>query len=160
MAAKRIENSIKQVPELEWVERISRLMDSQFSIPGTNYRFGLDPLIGLVPLLGDISSFAISGSLILTMARHGASRKLVILMLGNLALDTFLGSIPLIGNIFDFAYKANQRNLNLLKKHYTEGKYQGSGTGIVIGAFLVMVAIFSLVVYGSWKLVSYLVELF
>jgi hypothetical protein len=80
-------------------------------------------------------------------------------MLGNLVLDATLGSIPVIGNLFDFFYKANQRNVNLLKRHYQEGKYTGSGTGILITIALTLLVILGLIIYGTWKLISYLVNL-
>ncbi|MEQ9440204.1 MAG: DUF4112 domain-containing protein, partial [Cyclobacteriaceae bacterium] len=108
----------QDVPDLKWVDRITRMMDSKFRVPGTNFRFGLDPILGLVPGLGDAASVAVSGSLIYYMARHGVSRKVIIMMLGNVALDAIFGSIPILGNVFDFFFKANQRNVRLLKRHY------------------------------------------
>ena len=146
-------------PRLRWVESISTLLDNQFRVPGTNFRFGLDPILGLIPLGGSAASFAISAGLLLTMAKYGVSRKVLILMVGNLLLDATLGSIPVVGNIFDFFFKANQRNVRLLKRHYLEGKYTGSGTGILIAIALALLVILGLVVYGTWKLISYLVGL-
>src|SRR5690606_4888523 len=82
---------------LKWVDRITKLMDNQFRLPGTTWRFGLDPLLGLFPVVGDLASFSVSAMLILTMARHGASGKMVTLMLLNVALDALFGSIPILG---------------------------------------------------------------
>ena len=146
----------QDVPDLKWVDRITRIMDSKFKIPGTNFRFGLDPILGLLPGLGDATSLAISGSLIYYMAKHGVSRKVIIMMLGNVALDALFGSIPILGNIFDFYYKANTRNIRLLKRHYEERKYQGKGTGLLVGIALVIVGTISLIIYGTYELVSYL----
>ena len=67
--------------------------------------------------------------------------------------------LPVVGNIFDFFYKANQRNVNLLKRHYQEGRYTGSGTGILIAIALALLVLLALVVYGTWQLISYLVGL-
>ncbi len=159
-SATRSKGNFKHVPELIWVERISRLLDSQFRVPGTNFRFGLDPLIGLIPVLGDFSSFAISGALLMTMARNGVSRKILFLMAGNLAIDTVLGSIPLIGNIFDFTYKANQRNIRLLQRHYEEGTHQGSGIGLIILVLIGLMALLAGAGYLSWKLGAYMMSLF
>ncbi|TRX60505.1 DUF4112 domain-containing protein [Fulvivirga sp. M361] len=100
------------------VEALSRLLDTKFKFPGTDFRFGLDPIISLVPVIGDVISYAISGLLIVTMYRHGASGKVVRRMVFNATLDAVIGSIPLIGTIFDFYFKANQRNVQLLKEHY------------------------------------------
>ncbi|GAB3294946.1 DUF4112 domain-containing protein [Hymenobacter tenuis] len=132
-----------QDERLRWVERISHLLDSQFRVPGTNWRFGLDPLMGLIPVVGGLPSLAVSGALILTMMRHGASGQLVVRMAFNVLLDTLIGAIPVLGNIFDFAYKANNRNVRLLREHYAEGKHQGSGKGI-----LLLLAVFLALVFG------------
>jgi hypothetical protein len=149
-----------QVSRLEWVERVSRLLDSQFRVPGTNFRFGLDPIMGLIPGLGDFSSFAISGVLLLTMARHGVSRKLLFLMAGNLMIDAIIGSIPILGSIFDFTFKANKRNMRLLQQHYEEGKHHGSGTGIIVAILIALLALAGLAMYLSWKLVVWVLSLF
>ncbi|MBT9392553.1 DUF4112 domain-containing protein [Hymenobacter sp. NST-14] len=141
-----------QDDRLRWVERISRLLDSQFRVPGTSWRFGLDPLMGLIPVVGGLPSLAISGILILTMLRHGASGSLVVRMVFNVILDTLIGAIPVVGNIFDFAYKANDRNVRLLRAHYAEGKYQGSGKGLVLVLLLVLLALAGLFVWLAWTL--------
>jgi len=140
---------------LKWVDQMTRLMDNQFQLPGTSFRFGLDPILGLLPVAGDLASFAISAVLIMTMARHGASGKLVTLMLLNIALDALIGSIPILGNIFDFAFKANQRNVRLLRRHYEEGKYQGSGKNVIVGVLLGVVVLFVLLLWALWELAEW-----
>ena len=141
-----------QDDRLRWVERVSRLLDSQFRVPGTNWRFGLDPLMGLIPVVGGLPSLAISGLLILTMLRHGASGNLVVRMVFNVVLDTLIGAIPVLGNIFDFAYKANDRNVALLRAHYAEGKYQGSGKGLIWMIVIGLLALGGLLVWAAWTL--------
>lgn len=150
----------KPLSGLVWVERIAEILDSKFRVPGTNFRFGIDPLLGLVPFVGDITSFAISGYLIIFIAKKGISRKALILMILNVVVDTILGSIPLVGNIFDFTFRANRRNIRLLREHYEEGKYQGSGTGIVllIAGILIGLLILISILFG-WML-SVLIDLF
>ncbi|MFX7140374.1 DUF4112 domain-containing protein, partial [Acinetobacter baumannii] len=74
-------------------------MDEQFSIGG--FKFGLDPLLNLIPVAGDVSSYIISVALIITMAQHGASGRVAIKMLGNATLDALVGTIPVLGWIFD-----------------------------------------------------------
>lgn len=140
---------------LRWVEHVARLMDSQFQLPGTKFRFGLDPLLGLIPIVGDLSTFAVSAILVLTMMRHGASRNVKIRMVLNIFIDSVLGAIPLIGNVFDFAWKANDRNVALLRKHYQAGKHQGSGTGLLIVVFLVLFLLLGLISWGIWSLIMY-----
>jgi len=140
---------------LRWVERVARLMDSQFRLPGTRFRFGLDPLLGLVPIVGDLSTTAVSVVLLLTMVRYGASGAVVVRMALNILLDTVIGAIPLIGNVFDFAYKSNERNVALLRRHYAEGRHSGSGKGLVALVLLGFLVVFGLVAWGSIALLSW-----
>jgi hypothetical protein len=155
-----MEADYKEKEELKWVENISSIMDSRFTLPGTRFKFGLDPLIGLIPGLGDMASFTVSGLLVYTMAKHGVSRKVLILMVLNVMFDAVLGSIPIIGNVFDFFYKANEKNIRLLKKHYVKGKYQGSGTGILIFIAVLLLLFFIAMIYGIYKLFEFLFSLF
>jgi hypothetical protein len=148
-----------QSERLKWVEHMVKLMDNQFRLPGTNFRFGLDPILGLLPVAGDLASFAVSATIVMTIARHGASSKLIVLMLLNIALDTLIGSIPLLGNVFDFFFKANERNVKMLHKYYEEGKYQGSGKGIAIGVIIGIIVIFVLMVWALWELGEWLFHL-
>ena len=134
---------------LRWVERIARLMDSQFRLPGTRFRFGLDPLLGLVPIVGDLSTTVVSVILLLTMLRHGASGAVVVRMALNILIDTVVGAVPIVGSVFDFAYKSNERNVALLRRHYAEGRHRGSGKGLVALLLLVFGVVFSLAAWGS-----------
>jgi len=137
---------------LEWIERIARWLDSRFYIPGTNIRFGLDPIMSLFPVVGDLATFVISGMLVYNMYQHGVSRNVVIKMILNSTLDAIIGMIPLVGTFFDVFYRANDRNVRLLKEHYFEGKHHGSGNGILavvaISAVVAVVGSF----YGLYKL--------
>lgn len=146
-------------PEIIWIETVSTWMDSKYRIPGTNIRFGLDPILGLIPFLGEAATFIISSGLVLSMAKYGVSRKVVILMVLNVLLDAVIGSIPIIGNIFDVTYRANNRNIRLLKKHYEEGKYQGRGTGIILSLMVFLFVVFGFFIYGLVKLTQYLFSL-
>lgn len=139
-------------PSLEHFERISRLMDSRFEIPGTGIRFGLDPILSFMPLFGDLVTLGISGMLIYTMHNHGASRKVVIKMMLNAVFDTVIGAIPVVGTVFDVFYRANERNVKLLKEYYHEGKHQGSGKGLLIAMLLLTLLIIGALGYGIWKL--------
>lgn len=140
---------------LRWVERVARLMDSQFQLPGTRFRFGLDPLLGLLPIVGDLSSTAVSVALLLTMLRHGASGAVVVRMALNILIDTVVGVIPVIGNVFDFAYKSNERNVALLRRHYAEGRHPGSGKGLIALVLLGFLVVFGLVAWGGVALLSW-----
>ncbi|HEU5146525.1 MAG TPA: DUF4112 domain-containing protein [Chryseosolibacter sp.] len=143
-------------PAMENFKQISRLLDSKFQIPGTGIRFGLDPIFSLMPFLGDLITLVISSMLIYTMQKHGASRKVVVKMMINAGLDTVIGAIPVVGTVFDVFYKANERNVRLLREHYYEGKHQGSGTGLLILIFVIALLIVAAVVYGLWKLIEWI----
>lgn len=145
---------------LKWVERIAHLFDDQFRIPGTNFRFGLDPIINLFPVAGDAAGMMVSAALLITMARNGASRKVIILMMLNVMIDGLIGAIPLIGQVFDFYYKANLRNIALLKQHYEEGRHQGNGNGVIAMIVIVLVLFLAALVYFSYWLVSLIIHAF
>ena len=143
---------------MKHVERIARLMDSEFTIPGTSFRFGLDPVIGLIPGIGNLATSAVSGMLIWTMMKHGASNNVVIRMALNLVLDSVIGAIPILGNLFDFGFRANDRNVKLLRGHYEEGKYQGSGRGIVTAVLVGVAAFLVAVGWATWQFASWIIN--
>lgn len=143
-------------PSMENFERVAKLLDSKFVIPGTGIRFGLDPILSFIPFLGDLITLIISSMLIYTMHNHGASRKVVVKMLLNAGLDTLIGAIPLVGTVFDVFYRANDRNIRLLKEHYYEGKHQGSGTDLLLTILFLALLIIAVIVYGIWKLLEWL----
>jgi hypothetical protein len=100
------------------IERVTDLMDRAIRIPGTQIRFGLDPIIGFVfPEGGDVIGAVVSAWLVLASVRHGLPKGVIARMVFNVAVDYLIGSVPLIGDLFDFAWKANSRNLDLLKTH-------------------------------------------
>lgn len=141
----------RQVPQLAWVDGFSRLLDTKFRIPGTDVRFGLDFLMGLVPGIGSVASLGFSALLIVTMARHGASGMLAARMLMNVGVDAVAGFVPGLGNIFDLFFKANYRNLELMREYYSEDRHQGSAWPVVIG-ILLMILLF--IVLTIWALVK------
>jgi hypothetical protein len=96
---------------------LTRLLDSAARVPGTSFRFGLDPILGLVPGLGDVAGAALSGYVVLLASRHGAPATVIVRMLGNVVVDTVGGTVPVIGDLFDAGWKANSRNLALLERH-------------------------------------------
>jgi hypothetical protein len=96
---------------------LTRLLDTAVGVPGTSMRFGLDPVLGLIPGLGDVAGAALSGYVVLLASRLGAPTTVIVRMLGNVVIDTVGGTIPLIGDLFDAGWKSNTRNLALLERH-------------------------------------------
>ena len=99
------------------LEFIAGLMDDRFHIPGTNIRFGLDSLVGLIPGIGDAIGGIVSSYIIWRAQRMGASNWVLARMTGNMLFDTILGMVPVVGDIFDLKFRSNRRNLELLRRH-------------------------------------------
>ena len=99
------------------IDALSRLLDTAFMIPGTTIRFGLDALIGLVPGIGDAVTTVMSLYIVNEARALGAPRLLIARMLANVALDGVVGAVPLVGDAFDVAFRANRRNMALLRDH-------------------------------------------
>jgi hypothetical protein len=114
------------------LDALAKLFDSAFVIPGTNIRMGLDGIIGLVPIAGDLISALMSSYLIWEARQLGASRWVIGRMMTNTLIDTTIGAIPLLGDAFDIAFRTNMRNLALLRKHLARKGMVGQGSGRVI----------------------------
>jgi hypothetical protein len=100
------------------VDRLVHLSDTAFAIPGTRFRFGLDPVIGLLfPVAGDAVGGAVSLSVLLLGLQYRLPVWVLARMLLNITLDTAVGSVPFLGDLFDFGFRANQRNMELLRSH-------------------------------------------
>jgi hypothetical protein len=97
------------------LEALAALLDTAIIIPGTNVRFGLDALIGLVPAVGDLITTGLSLYLVSEARALGAPRHLILRMLANTALDGLVGAVPLAGDVFDVMWRANRRNMALLR---------------------------------------------
>jgi len=104
-------------PSFGAVSKFAYWLDAGIRVPGTNFRFGLDPIIGLIPGAGDAAGAVLAGWILVEAIRLGASRATVIRIAGNVALDAAVGAVPLLGDIFDFVWKANLRNVALLERH-------------------------------------------
>ena len=99
------------------IDALATLLDTAFLIPGTNIRFGIDALIGLVPGIGDAITTLMSLYIVREARALGAPRLLVARMLANVAIDGVVGAVPLVGDMFDVAWRANRRNMALLQRH-------------------------------------------
>ena len=144
-----------QERRLAALRQVAHLLDSAIVVPGTSYRIGLDPLIGLVPVLGDLLSplFAI---VMLWQAREfGLPRIVQLRMVMNVAIDAVLGVVPLAGDLFDAAWKANDMNLALLEKHAREEHRPSAGDWLFVTAMAAIVIAVALtpvlLIYLIWK---------
>jgi len=129
------------------VRAISVWSDTVFEIPGLGWRFGLDPIIGLIPVAGDFASALVSLYLLAVAAEMRVPRSTMLRMGLNVAIDYFVGSIPVVGNIFDFAWKANYKNMQLLERTLatppSERRKQSVWDWLILAGLIVMlVALF------------------
>lgn len=141
-------------PALKNIDRLAKLMDAQFKLPGTNYRFGLDGLLGLIPGAGDLSTLAVSGYMISIMAKNGASGYVIARMVVNVLIDALLGSIPFIGDLFDFVFKANLKNMKLMREHYQEGRHRGGAWKVLVPVLILLVLVVGAIIFLGYRLLA------
>ena len=99
------------------VEAMETMLEGLFVIPGTNRRVGLDGLVGLIPIVGDLITAAMGAWIVWEARNLGMSKWQLTRMAGNIGLDTLVGAIPFAGDLFDFLYKSNTKNLRIIRKH-------------------------------------------
>lgn len=99
------------------IDTVARLLDSAVRVPGTEFRIGLDPILGIVPGLGDSLAAVVSLYIVLEGAVAGVPWRTLATMLATIAVDTVVGSIPVVGTVFDAAWKANQWNVRRIERH-------------------------------------------
>ncbi len=131
------------VPTLSWLQEIARLLDSRFRIPGTRIRFGLDPVLSLIPGAGDLASPMFAVALLVQAVHLGVPKVIIVRMLGNALVDAVIGIIPIAGTIGDIFFRANLRNLALLERHSQPGVRPTRADYVFV---LVAAAVFGMIV--------------
>lgn len=132
---------------------IAKWMDAKFRIPGTDFRFGLDGILGLIPGVGDLSTFAVSGYLVLLMAKNGAGGYVLARMILNIVIDAALGAIPVVGDLFDFVHKANVKNMKLMQQYYVEGRHRGNAWKVIVPVLLALLLVLAGIVWLLYRLI-------
>jgi uncharacterized protein DUF4112 len=145
---------------LDLLRRWAVLLDAAFRVPGTNIRFGLDALLGLVPGLGDLSTPVFAIAIIATGLRMRVPLVVQARMVLNAAIDMLIGLVPLAGDLVDVAWKANLRNMALLERHARPGVAPSKGDYVfvyvcVIALVFIAVAPIVIIVWllSNWRLV-------
>jgi hypothetical protein len=141
---------------LERLRRLGYLLDNSIPIPGTNFRIGLESIVGLVPGVGDLVGGGLSLYILLESARMGAPASLLARMGWNLLVDVVVGAVPLLGDLFDAGFKANLRNLALLDRHVQSPARSQRASRRFVAA---LVLLLFLVVVGAVALAVFLVQL-
>src|SRR3954471_1244593 len=133
---------------------VASVLDDAIRVPGTDIRFGIDPLVGLIPGLGDLLGGAASAYILLEAARAGAPSSVLVRMAMNVGLDTLIGGLPVIGDLFDFAWKSNTKNARLLARHVeVPAQTKRASAALVI----VLIAGVAAVAMGASVLTIYLI---
>lgn len=131
---------------------IARLMDSQFVIPGTSIRFGLDPIISLLPAFGPSASALVSVALIALSARRGVPPVILARMALNVLLNAGLDSVPVVGDAISIFFRSNARNYELLQKHAGTARQLSRRDRIfavaILGALIALLVLFALAAFG------------
>jgi Domain of unknown function (DUF4112) len=142
---------------LAWLRTWALLLDSKFRIPGTQIRFGIDPLLSLIPGLGDLASPVFATLLLVQGVRQRVPKVILMRMLGNALIDAIIGIVPVAGTVADIFWRANVRNLALLERYARPGSTPSRADfGFVLG----MVALFGMVVFVPVVLAIWLTSLF
>lgn len=153
----------KKSADISALKKLGDVLDSSFTFPGTNYRIGLDGIIGLIPVAGDLFT-AVTGSVILFSALRYRVSGWVMLQMGfNLLLDLAAGSIPLLGDLFDFVFKSHNKNIRLIESwledsEQTERQSITSVTVSVVTAIALLISIIALGIYLLYTLGVFIFE--
>lgn len=144
-----IEPDEKLPPDLVALRKFSVLMDEAIGVPGTRFRFGLDPLLGLIPGFGDVISALLSAWIVAGALRHRVPTLKIIRMVFNILLDMLVGEIPLLGDLFDFAFEENVINMRILMQYRNRRLpprklSEVAGTVAVIVLVIIAISILSL----------------
>ena len=128
------------------VRGLAELLDSAVRVPGTSFRVGLDPILGLIPGVGDLAAGAMGAYVLVVAAQAGVPRTVLVRMLANVGLDALVGAVPLLGDLFDAGFKANNRNVALLERALAQpAETRRASRGFLA---LLLVALLLLVVGG------------
>ena len=129
------------------LERVTHALDELVGVPGTSVKVGLDPIVGLIPVVGDVISGVVGTWVIAEAARFGIPRIVVARMTVNLVVDLAIGLIPFLGDLFDLAFRSNSRNLALFRRHALEpdASTRGEAT-FFVGVALLLIGVLWLIV--------------
>lgn len=146
-------------PRLARMRFLSRLLDNSILLPG-GYRIGLDPIIGLVPAVGDLLASTLSFWLIYDAARLGLKKRVLLHMVGNVIVESLFGAVPLLGDVVDAAWKANARNMRLAEKHYSPADRERTVGSMAFAFILALVLVWSLIIGALYLVYRTLAALF
>ena len=127
---------------------ISKLLDNAIAVPGTSWKIGFDPIVGLIPGIGDLVGALLSGYIVVEAARAEVPTLTLARMLANVGIDTLVGAVPAVGDLFDAAWKANTRNAALLERHLTREVIATGKRGVSASMILAVIALIVILAAG------------
>jgi Domain of unknown function (DUF4112) len=134
------------------VRVLAKLLDNSISIPGTPWKIGFDPLIGLIPGIGDLIGAVLSGYIILEAVRAEVPAFTLARMLVNVGIDTLVGAVPALGDVFDAAWKSNTMNVTLLERHLKAAGDAPRKRHNVLGLMVIALVVLILIVAAGLAL--------
>jgi uncharacterized protein DUF4112 len=141
------------------IRALARFLDSSLSVPGTNWRFGFDAVVGLVPGVGDLIGGVLSGYIILEAAKAEVPIFTLARMLVNVGVDMLVGAVPALGDVFDAAWKANMKNVALLERHLEVSVAPPREKRSVVGATLLALLVLVVIIGAGVVLSVFVVQL-
>lgn len=149
------------VRRLDQLRRLTRIMDDALRVPGTNLRFGLDAIVGLVPGLGDAATALIAAGGVALAASAGAPPAVLGRMMLNVGLDALLGSPPVIGDVLDVVFRANRRNLKLFERWVdAPAPTHRASRLVLVGGVVAVVGVAAGALWLGWMLLTTLLSAF
>ena len=154
-------SSKSQAASLRRLRRISHLLDNAIPIPGTKYRIGLDPILGLIPGGGDLIGSIFAGYVVFKSAQMGVPQETLVKMAANIVFDTVAGTVPVAGDLFDVAWKANVKNIELLDAHLGSPEQGKKADWLFVAALLLgLILIVGSVIFLSVMIFGWLFRVF
>ena len=146
----------KQSRDLSLARFIADLLDQRFTIPGTSIRIGLDPLLGLIPGVGDAIANLAGSAILLIAAQYRLPKVVLLRMAVNVAINAIIGAIPIFGDVFSIWFRSNARNAQLLERHVAApGRRPSSGDWVFMAA---MIAGILLLLMGIFVVIAWVVR--
>jgi len=141
------------------LDRLAWYLDNSIQLPGLNVRVGIDPLVGLIPGIGDTIGAIMSSYILSEAARLGAPKSILLKLAFNIAVDSLAGALPIFGDLFDFGWKTNQRNARILGDYLDNPRETVASSrlfawglvGSLIGLFIFVGLLGYLLVYALWN---------
>lgn len=139
----------KKLDQLAW------LLDNSIKIPGTSWKIGLDGILGLIPGVGDLAAGGLSTYILYQAVKMKVPRTILARMALNILLESVMGVIPVVGDVFDFMFKANQRNVDLMRKYLLNPQETTQRSSLaVVSVIVALFVVISLMVWGMFALVA------